>query len=136
MPHLITSQQARLLTEEIEKLVGPIFEKHGFEAPSTKTTYGDRYAVKFESTPFEEGAGGVNLNSPEAKAYVMEARYSDGKLDPEALGREFTVRGETYIFLGSAPRRPKYPYSAKRQRDGKVFKFTREIERHLAKAEA
>lgn len=128
--HLVPSAKARTITEEVEAAVAAIFEKHGFEAPKSKTTYGDHYAVKLTATPLSEGENGINLNSPEAQGYLVEANYDD-TLDPDALGREIVVNGETFIFEGYVSRRPKYPFVARRVSDGKSYKLTDSIRPQL-----
>lgn len=129
--HLITRQQAQAITEEISEAVTAILSKHGLAEPKIKTTYGDYYQFKVQAAPLEEGANGVNLNSPEAQAYLLDAKYDDD-LDPDALGREFTVQGRTFVFTGSLTRGKKFVYAA-RGEDGRTYKFTSDIRRFLTK---
>lgn len=128
--HLVTKQQSRAITEEISEAISAILSKHGLAAPEIKTTYGDYYQLKIKSTPLAEGPNGVNLNSPEAQAYLRDAEWNDA-LDPKALGRKFTVQGGEFIFSGSLVRGQKYVYAATKVSDGKSYRFTRDIERFL-----
>lgn len=130
--HLVTRQQANVITEEITEAVNAILAKHGLADPKIKTTYGAYYQVKVQATPLAEGPNGVNLNSPEAQAYLAEAKWND-RLDADALGREFTVQGRKFYFAGSLTRGKKFVYSAIGAEDGRVYKFTEDIERFLSK---
>lgn len=130
MSHLVPLEQARAITKEIENAANEVLARHGYDSATVKTTYGESYKLKLESAPLNEGPGGINLNSPEARDYLNEARYRDD-LSPDALGRKFTQGGETYIFAGYVHRRPKYPFVAIRERDGRSFKFTDAIKVHL-----
>lgn len=43
-----------------------------------------------------------------------------------AIGKSFTFKGKDYEIVDYVARRHKYPVSAKRVRDGKIFKFTKQ----------
>lgn len=45
----------------------------------------------------------------------------------EDYGREFTWGGETYRVAGLSVNRPKFPFDAVRVRDGKRFKFPKDV---------
>ena len=119
--HIVSRHKALTITAQIEKAVADILKEHGFDAPKTKTTYGDRYVLRLETTPVEEGEGGINLNSPEAQEFNLHAPFLNVSAD--ALGKEFKYLGEEYILVGFVSRRPKYPFVARRVSDGKTYKF-------------
>jgi hypothetical protein len=65
---------------------------------------------------------------------VMAERYG---LAPSDLGREFTVRGETFRVTGLNPNRPKYPIDVERLPDRRGFKFPADLVAvHLKTSEA
>ena len=119
--HLVSRQKALAVTAELEQAITEVLEKHGLDAPNFKTTYGDRYVLKVETTPLEEGEGGVNLNSPEAQEFKLHAAFFD--MSPTDLGQEFQFGGETFVLLGYISRRPKYPFVARKVSDGRNYKL-------------
>jgi hypothetical protein len=118
------------VAREMEAAVRPILDKYGLSGQA-RWTYGDYFEFKMKATKFEEGANGVNLNSPEAQMYLLNAKY-DPKLSEDAVGRKFRSGGQDFVFLGMNPRAKRYLYLAKRERDGAILKFTDSIEHHLA----
>jgi hypothetical protein len=79
---------------------------------------GSNATIKFELATI--GSGG-EVNSKEAVAWKRDAaRYG---LDPDALGTLFRVGATEYRITGLNTRRPKFPVSATRVPDGKVYKF-------------
>lgn len=103
------------------EVLGEEASKHGM-----KITYkGGNFArdgslanIKFEIlAPNESG----EIESPEAKEFKSYATQYG--FEPEDLGSEFTHRGETFRITGLKTRRPKFPISAERVRDGRGFKF-------------
>ena len=57
---------------------------------------------------------------------LFEALAEAYGLSPDDYHREFTTGHERFRLTGIDPRRPKYPVSAQRVKDGKGYKFTAE----------
>lgn len=52
-------------------------------------------------------------------------RYATSEgLEPSDLGKTVLLHGEEHELIGYKPRSRKYPFLAKRKRDGKVYKYT------------
>ena len=67
-----------------------------------------------------KGEGGIPVTK-EAAAFKQMAHFYG--LKAEDLGREFTIRGNTYILVGLNPSAPKWPFIATGKADGKSYKF-------------
>lgn len=110
----ITRGVALEVTNEIKAAIDEIFARHGFAAPTLKTTYGDSlYKLAIETTPEVLNESGINLKSKEA-LYYTRFGFTDyhGAIPTNLtapLGTRFTSRGETYAFAGIAASRSKYP---------------------------
>jgi len=109
------------VAEELRAAAAEIFARHGLDTNvRTKTKYGDSLDITL-STAKLVVEDGVNVASAEALAFKRYAAI-DG-VDPEALGKTFVSRGETYRLTGYLPRGQRFKFSARREIDGKNFKF-------------
>lgn len=127
----ITRDDARLYRREMEEALAEFCAKHNLDLKiGTIHMLTSSVSVKLELVQKAEGPGGINVNLPEAQAYLKIGHRYD--LLPGKLGVIFTTNdGTEYIFQGIAPRRTQYPFSATRRRDGKAFKFGRSIVRAI-----
>lgn len=131
---IVEKKTAVELTDMLSVYAAELFADHGFDAPKTKTKYGDFYQITIVSTPLDQDDSGVNRNSLEAQAFLRAAEAGSIPLPPEALGFEFSNHeGFRYQLTGYAPRRSKFPYLARRLHDGKTFKFAWTMENDLRK---
>ena len=131
---LVEKKTAVELTDMLSVYAAELFADHGFDAPVTKTKYGDHYQITITSTPLDLSESGVNRNSLEAQAFLRAAEAGSIPLPPEALGFEFTNHaGFRFKLTGYAPKRPKFPYLARRLHDGRSFKFAWTMENDLKK---
>lgn len=110
----ITRGVALEVTNEIKAAIDEIFARHGFAAPTLKTTYGDSlYKLAIETTPEVLNESGINLKSKEAVHYTRYGFTDYHGATPTRLtaqlGTRFTSKGETYAFAGIAASRSKYP---------------------------
>jgi hypothetical protein len=106
----IDKTTAEAIMGDLREVVNEIFGKYGLAAPKMRGKYGPVLQISLESTKFERGEGGVNVQSQEAQYYTTYGfESSDGlKLDAP-LGTKFSVSGKEYIFAGIAAKRRKYP---------------------------
>jgi hypothetical protein len=98
-----------------------VAKKHGVTIAQKAGSYardGSNATLKFEiATIGNDG----QAQTKAAQAFKRDAaRFG---IDPEALGTTFTSRGVEYRITGLNTRRPKYPISADRVRDGRAHKF-------------
>jgi hypothetical protein len=102
--------------EALEKVAAA----HGVSIKPGSGRFTDSNAtVKFEISVIT--ASGEVL-TPEAQAFKANAeRYG---LHPGDLGGTFYSNGEQYRIVGLKPRRPKFPISVERVKDGRAFKMT------------
>jgi hypothetical protein len=118
----------RAFTAEAEKALAEIAGRFGIKATykgGNFATDGSNATLKFEIAAPDATTGG--FASREAQDFRrMAARYG---FEPEDLGNAFTVRGERYRITGLKTRRPKFPVSAERLSDGRLFKFAAETVR-------
>lgn len=121
----VSREDAREISEEIKAAVEEILGRHGMEVTKLTTNYGDRYGFKVEASNVVRGEGGVNLESPYAKAY--ERLHSKYGLNAGLLGKRFVSRGRAYTFSGIATSRSKYPIAAISEDDGNTYFFTATI---------
>lgn len=133
----VSKAEAVSITNDIRAAVEDILKRYGYDSPSVKTTYGDVYKVTIQSTPVVEGSNGINLNAPEVKAYQQYARWTwvtefgGYTLDPDAIGKTYTIRGEEFVLVGLAPKNRKYPFLFRKVADGKTYKFDDNAVRHI-----
>lgn len=124
----ITRTEARIVTQEIEAAVASILAAHGLTA-EYRTTYGDHYVCKITGTTQVLGEDGFDYGTAAARDWMLYGKMSldaDGGFeDPKSvLGKEVTLRGDQYIFMGYAPRSRKYPLLFQKVSDGRTYKFT------------
>lgn len=108
-----------LLRKEIDFAMEGVGRKFGLSIHAGSGRYTPQNATfKLEIATF--GADGAAVT---ADAEAFRALASTYGLDPEDLGREFTVTGTAYRIAGLNTRRPKSPLNCVRVADGRSFKF-------------
>lgn len=102
-----------------------VAKRHGVSIAQKAGSFardGSNATIKFEiATVGNDG----QVQTKDAQAFKRDAALFG--IDPEALGTTFTVRGTEYRITGLSTRRPKYPISAERVKDGRAFKFPAEV---------
>ena len=128
-----TRANVRDITDEIEKALRPIAEKYGVALDRKgRSFYRDSMPVMFQMLVTEKGADGTVIS---AKDKDFKRHCSLVGLEPDDLGREFELRGETYQITGLNLRAKRFPITGKRCRDGKGFKFhDSDVKRALGRA--
>lgn len=125
----VSREAARLITEEINTAVQAILARHGLEAGKSSSGYGDYYQFKITANAVQLNERGVNLQSNEAQAWLVNAfQYNFTREQAEAaLGKTFTSKGKTMKFLGFESRRPKFPVYAEDTATGERFFLTEPV---------
>ena len=130
----VTREQGRIITAEIMAAIKPILAAHGMDdTAAPRFVYGLAYKFSVETAPMVASDSGVNLASAEAAVYAQVARGSD--LDPDAVGKTYTLNGEPHVFVGFSHKAKRYPYLFRRT-DGRVFKFSDDVRDKLKMARA
>lgn len=113
----VTRQQAVQIGAELDAAVKEVLDRHGL-VPSgqPRLGYGSNFQYRLEARP---------VGAPSTFAQYA-AWYG---LDPALEGRDIVQGGLTYRIEGIAPKSRRYPVLARRNMDGKVFKFTPEAAR-------
>jgi hypothetical protein len=117
----VAREDARAVSEEIKAAVEAILAARGMEITKLTTNYGDRYGFKLEASPVVRGEGGVNLESPYAKAY--KRFHESYGLKSGLLGKSFVNNGRSFVFTGIATSRSKYPLAAVSEDSGDTYFF-------------
>jgi hypothetical protein len=123
-PRSLTPGLCRRLEAEMLEACAAVAARHGLTAEALGITAMNlRWNIEF----------GVRVSIPrpdgttiQPERMLFEAMALEYGLRPEDFGREFSSRGERFRITGIDPRRPRYPVSAVRIPDGKVYKFTAE----------
>jgi hypothetical protein len=110
----VAKTTALAIMNELEGEINRVLEKHGLDKAKLKCKYGAHFELKIESATLELGENGVNLQSPEAQYYTQFGYM--GLHAP--LGTKFTNRGATFVFIGIAPSRRKYPIAVRNLDEG------------------
>lgn len=100
------------------------------EIPGFKITMGnarfDSATVAFKVDVLEIGSSSA-ANAFDARAEADFQRWAEMfSLAPTDLGRKFASGGASYKIIGLAPKSHLFPVLAKREPDGKIFKFPAE----------
>ena len=119
----ITRQQAIEISREIEAAIKPILAKHGLTLNSPKTTYGERYDYKITASRLVASDTGVNMASPEAKAFLRNANMHGITDAAKCFDQTIRINGKTYMLIGYKPRATKRPFILKDCADGKTYVF-------------
>jgi len=102
------------IAPQIEQALG-----NGYKVSCCGASFNDHNAIiKLEIAEVSEGG--------EAQTKIaVDFRHHAGRygLDPDDLGRAFSLHGEQYTISGLKPRSRKYPIVVTRS-DGKMFNFT------------
>jgi hypothetical protein len=104
----VAREDARAVSEEIKAAVEAILAARGME-------------IKLEASPVVRGEGGVNLESPYAKAY--KRFHESYGLKSGLLGKSFVNNGRSFVFTGIATSRSKYPLAAVSEDSGDTYFF-------------
>lgn len=137
----ISRAQAQQITAQIKDALEPILKEHGLVLGSFRSKYGYKYGLSLDATTANLDEHGINHDGEEAQAWAAQARMPyyplqstlpNGEfnldvwnLDPEAVGREFTMNGAKYRLVGMASgRSKKYAFIARREADGQMVKVT------------
>ena len=113
----------RTFTKDAEAALTEIADKYGVKISYKGGSFdrvGSFATLKFEVVAPDASTG--ETLSREAQDFKRFANHYG--FAPDDLGSEFTVRGEVYRITGLKSRRPKFPISAERVKDGKLFKFS------------
>ena len=130
-----TKHDCSAIRADMQAALADVYAKHGID-PDARITmrYGATLKITIEAARLVEGDNGVNVASKEATDWVSYCAPWNG-YDPDAIGREVVMRGETWVFVGANWRASKYPLLF-RKADGRVFKFGEAAaKQHLMKAE-
>lgn len=111
----------RLLSQEIEATLKTLAEKYGITLKTGRGTFrSDNFTLKLEAAVIGDNGQAVTKEVSEFQNYAALLG-----LQPDDLGKPFTLRGQTYIITGAKLSSRKYPVLAKNT-NGKVYKFTAE----------
>jgi hypothetical protein len=112
----------RSFTGDAQKALTEIADKYGISISYKGGSYardGGNATIKFEiAAPDATTGEALTREAQDFKRFATDYGF-----EPEDLGTEFTVRGTVYKIAGLKTRRPKYPISAVRVKDGRSFKF-------------
>lgn len=110
MSDQITRQQAREITDEIMSAIQGVLTKHGLTVDSKKSNFGDIYGLTIKASQSQLNENGINTNSLEAMAFLLNAQHHGVTDTVAALGAPFTYRGEQYRCIGYNTRARKMPF--------------------------
>lgn len=114
-------EKAKMVRSEMEKALNEMGQKHGL-----KFSLG---TISFTDTDFSVRVRGMDSNYTTA-SNLMEVDWNRYKsrypeLSGIVLGQRFrSDKGDVFSIVGLKPRNRKYPVIAKRETDGKQFKFS------------
>lgn len=112
---------AKELHAAMQQALRDTLATYGYEPTESRMSYeqddngGGSLRVRFAKVDVQ-GNTLVNQNTQEARAFVSMATdgllttWAGEPLNPDALGREVTYNGTTYLFAGYKTRAPKRPY--------------------------
>lgn len=127
----ISRQQAIKITTEIETAVNAILASHNLTSSGVKTTYGDMYQIKISASEFIQAGTGVNMGSPEAQAFLYNAKRYGITNPEECFAETIHINGKEYALLGYKPRSTKRPFVLRDCADGKTYVFPRDVVRNF-----
>lgn len=131
MSKTISRSEAAALSARITEAISGLLAEAGLDAAGAmpRTTYGEVYKFAVTVPMLDLDENGFNLATPEAQAYAFECSYPqwDGArmvtMDADAIGKTFTMNGQTYTFLGTLTKGRKFRYLAQKA-DGSKVKVT------------
>jgi hypothetical protein len=122
MKDQITKEQGRAVTKEILEAIQGVLDKHGLTLDSQKSNYGDIYGITIRATRASLNENGINTNSLEATAFLLNAQHHGVTDTVEALGKPFTYRGEEYRVIGYNTRARRRPFMIEKiSEPGRVY---------------
>jgi len=122
----VTRDKAREITEEVVEEVRKVLAKHGLKLDKYNTTYGESWAIKISGHKEVVNAEtGVDEGSAYARDFLRFPMQWG--LTEKALGCTVKVRGVDHTFVGTASRRPKYPFALRNNRTGKLMMHTESV---------
>jgi len=122
---MLTRDLVKQLHTEVDNAIQTIASRHGLISSSGGFSYNEREGglkVKFQSLAKNEN--GI-VETPEERDFRLYAN-SYG-LKPTDIKRVFISNGEKFKITGLKMSRSKYPVSAEREKDKKMFKFSSSI---------
>ncbi|NBV35808.1 MAG: hypothetical protein EBR94_00835 [Bacteroidetes bacterium] len=102
----VTKQEVNALLKELLESTEKICKKYNLELSKSSAKFGDYFAWNIQAVKVKKHSSGVNLASPEAKAYQKygyEAYdFTTGKTTKlkAKLGKKFNLRNKQYVFAG------------------------------------
>lgn len=124
--HAIPRALAREITDELMEAAKAVLQKHGLAIGKSSSGYGDSYKFTISACNVRLGQNGVNLDSNEAKEFVVTAHalfkmtYAEAEA---ALGSVIYTNPKTgdCILIGYNGRKSKMPVIIQSLRDGKTY---------------
>lgn len=124
--HAIPRALAREITDELMEAAKAVLQKHGLAIGKSSSGYGDSYKFTISACNVRLGQNGVNLDSNEAKEFVVTANalfkmtYAEAEA---ALGSVIYTNPKTgdCILIGYNGRKSKMPVIIQSLRDGKTY---------------
>lgn len=118
----VSSKDCTIISQEILEAVIPILNKHGFDTNALKRSsgYGDRFSIKIDAFRKSNSNSEVNENTEYARTFNMFATFYG--VNPEALGRDFIMNGESFKIMGLNRRARKSPFIIKSNVSGKEYR--------------
>jgi hypothetical protein len=134
MSRLNNSIELRRISDKIIAAVNEVLKEEGMTAQRAKTVYetsglSATFGVKVSLTEVRNAFGTATSIEDEKRRIEQRERSTfsalarDYGLDPNDYGRRFFSNGYWFTLTGIQPSRPKYPINAKRDADGRGFKF-------------
>ena len=107
MDNVVDRNKANDLMAKCKAALSEVLAAEGFEITKLSAKFGDSFGFSLSAIPSVKNEFGLNPNS----AQVMDFnRYHEMfKLDPNALGVQFTVGRKSYTFEGVQMSRRKFP---------------------------
>lgn len=124
--HAIPRALAREITDELMEAAKAVLQKHGLAVGKSSSGYGDSYKFTISACNVRLGQNGVNLDSNEAKEFVVTAHALFKMTHAEAeaaLGSVIYTNPKTgdCILIGYNGRKSKMPVIIQSLRDGKTY---------------
>jgi len=124
--HAIPRALAREITDELMEAAKAVLQKHGLAIGKSSSGYGDSYKFTISACNVRLGQNGVNLDSNEAKEFVMTANALFKMTFAEAeaaLGTVIYTNPKTgdCILIGYNGRKSKMPVIIQSLQDGKTY---------------
>lgn len=122
---MLTKAEAQAVVNDLQATIETVFAKHGLDRPKVRTTYGETLRIAITASQLQLDDAGINTASPEAMAY--DRYHRSYGLNAGLLGAEVKVHGDSYIFLGIAAKRRKYPIMLRSVTTGKTMLYSTDL---------